>query len=269
MNAVSVAVISFRADSAEEDTAVSVEKVATSLAVLSIRAGSAEDTTVQAPITCSDTKQRFSADQMFDWKTKSQELSSASIACYNQLLPLFDRNFQIRCSYVERFGWAVLDLDACAEIVAHTAGDILSICSGKAHYETILRHLLAFQGRVIKCSDIEPQPDAFMEVVIKSCVETVKDDGDTSKTLFVSWPECIVDICEAMRARPSHSLFPFVVYIGEIACGGTGNDRFHEFLQRNYTRIKVVKIPNWGNFVFSDKVHIFKRKNEFEDLPED
>jgi hypothetical protein len=73
--------------------------------------------------------------------------------------------------------------------------------------------LLAIQGRVIKCSDIEPQPDAYMEVATKSCVEAVKHDGDPSETLFVSWPECIVDICEAMRTR--HSLFPFVVYIGE------------------------------------------------------
>jgi len=254
----SVAVLSIRSDSAEEDT-----PLVTEVAVLSIRSGSAEEDTM-----CSAMVQPFSAAQILAWEAEAKQLFSNSKACYDKLLPLFDRNFQIRQEYVRRFGWAVLDQNACAEIVKHTTGDIISICSGNAPYETYLRPLLAIDGRAIVCSDIESQPDAFMEVVTKSCVEAVEDDG-TSETLFVSWPEPTVDIRKALRARRSGTLFPIVAYIGEVAGGCTGNDRFHEFLQRNYTRIKVIKIPNWGDFVIRDRVQIFKRKNEFEDLPED
>lgn len=249
---------------------VPVEEIVTSVAVLSIRAGSAEeDTTCQEPITCSAMVQGFPADKILAWEAVAKQLFSNTIACYYELLPLFNRNFQIRQRYVDKFGWAVLDQNACAEIVKHTTGNFISVCSGNAPYEVLLRSLLAIDGRAIVCSDIEPQPNAFMEVATMSCVEAVMLYGDDSDTLFVSWPQEIVDMREALRARRSCTLFPFVAYIGEVAGGCTGNDRFHEFLQRNYTRIKVVKIPNWGDFEIRDRVQIFKRKNEFEDLPED
>ena len=202
---------------------------------------------------------RFSRAQIADWEGISMKMFEDAGKMFARYGPAFERgDFTARSHFVQKFGWAVPDLEACENIVSKTTGDIISIGCGLCVYEFGMLPFLAKQDRNIACTDIKHQPGTFMSMKRMPSLEAVKTLGSEPEveTCFFSWPTYNdPHTVRALKARSEP--FPYVVYIGEDD-GCTGDGELHEYLRTMYSCIEDIVIPNWMDI--HDSVRIFKRK---------
>jgi hypothetical protein len=194
-------------------------------------------------------------------KLSADSLFNQTKAHFSVLGPRFaSGDNDARSFYIKRFGWAVLDKEACEGIVTLTHGKVLSIGSGLGAWEACLQPMLADSNRSIICTDIKDQPTSFLPVEKMSCVDAVKRFGLEHETCFFSWPEYRnPHTAQALKSRPVP--FPYLVYIGEGMDGCTGDDALHEYLDEMYLCIENISIPQWsGPMGLHDWVQIFKKK---------
>lgn len=77
------------------------------------------------------------------------------------------------------------------------------------------------------------------------------------RTLFLSWPDYNTSF--ASRCL-EHYRGDTVVYIGEGWGGCTGDDAFHQMLERDWTEAKEIRIPQWDGL--HDSFVVYKRGKE-------
>lgn len=77
----------------------------------------------------------------------------------------------------------------------------------------------------------------------------------TKRTLFLCWPPYASDFADrCLRSyRGQH-----VIYVGEGFDGCTGDDRFHWRLEREWSLIREVDIPQWWGI--HDRMYVYRRK---------
>lgn len=75
------------------------------------------------------------------------------------------------------------------------------------------------------------------------------------RTLFLCWPPYRSGMAMACLKDYEGGT---VIYVGEGDGGCTGDDRFHEALERNWECIRMVDIPQW--FGMHDQMYVYKRR---------
>jgi len=161
-------------------------------------------------------------------------------------LPSFYNDMR-RIEAVKKYSWAVPTIGALRAITAYDP--IVEMGAGTGYWAYLLQHI----GCNIIAYDKNP-PDQFHSLsdlnpwhgnityteVKKGTPEILTSHSD--RTLFLCWPPYDNSMaCQCLHYWEGE----YLVYIGEDCGGVTGNDEFYETLDKKFSLIKVVDIPQW------------------------
>lgn len=158
--------------------------------------------------------------------------------------------FGKRGDLVETYSWAIPNDDAI-EYIADLS-PIVEIGAGNGYWSWLLRD----EGAKVHAVDISPAEETWTEV----------EQGDTSTldrlrgdyTLLLCWPPYGEPMARDALEAHAESGGTDVVYVGEGAGGCTGDDVFHEELERRYALMERIDIPSYVGI--HDSVMHYKRK---------
>lgn len=156
----------------------------------------------------------------------------------------------LRNILVKKYAWAIPNAEAIEAIAKYSP--IIEMGAGTGYWAS----LIAQAGANILCYDREPykseQTDGRHHLVSKGEPDIIKNHPGW--TLMLCWPpysepfarDCLV-----------HYKGDIVIYIGEGSGGCTGDDDFHELLNKDFTEIESIKIPRWWGI--NDRLEVYKR----------
>lgn len=161
-----------------------------------------------------------------------------------------------RHPFVKKFAWAIPDLAALKMIARYSP--IIEVGSGTGYWAYELRKL----GASVIATDLrEPKNDDEYQTVsawtrVASPIPAAAaarafDD----RALMLVWPSYSENwAAEALRYYRGDT----VIYVGEGPGGCTGDNDFHDQLDREWFEIERMTIPQWGGI--NDRLEIFRRK---------
>lgn len=157
--------------------------------------------------------------------------------------------------FVDRYAWAVPN-EAALETLSKL-GPIVEIGAGTGYWASLLQA----RGVDIKPFDRYP-PDKYpnhyhsQRHVWTHVLRGGPEKAATypERTLLICWPPLNAPVAyEALSNYRGRT----VVYIGEFG-GCTGDRKFHAALDRDFTQIETVNLPNWPNI--HDRLMVWRRK---------
>ena len=163
--------------------------------------------------------------------------------------------FKERNHLVRKYAWAVPSDEALELIKKHSPEGLVEIGAGTGYWA----HLLEKIDVDVSAFDIAPG-DNFHAKGLWTHVEEGTHEVLTSfkkETLFLCWPP--YDEPMAYDCLKSYQGEKFI-YVGELAGGCTGCDRFSNLLNEEWDLIEQLEIPNW--FFVHDRLFVFKRKDK-------
>ena len=165
-----------------------------------------------------------------------------------------------RGALVKEFACAVPNPEAITAICDAATSGIVSIGAGGGYWE----YLLSRQGLAAVAFDIvlAGEPDSLA----KRCWFPVQKGDERS---VFGYPEHSLFLCWPLEATPvaANALSIYegdqVIYVGEDRGGWTADDCFFDLLDKEWTCVQGVNIPNWPPGVrdTSDRVWIYRRKH--------
>jgi len=170
-----------------------------------------------------------------------------------QLLDLPGRRREL----VDRFAWAIPSGGGLDAVARH--GPIVEGGAGRGYWAGLLRA----RGVDIVAYDRAPpgspnvyhpgRGGAWTGVAVGTSIEAVRRHPD--RTLFLCWPPHDDDAAGhgALRAYRGEVL----VYVGEGRDGASGTVRFQRELERNWSVIDIVGVPQWPGL--GDRLVVYRR----------
>lgn len=161
-----------------------------------------------------------------------------------------------------RYGWAVPDERALAAIQLASPNGVVEVGAGRGYWAA----LLARRGVDVVAYDLHPprgrrarrngyfrQPGLYFPVRRGDARWSAKRHPD--RTLLLVWPPYTEPVAsDALRAYRGRT----VAYLGEGPGGCTGDDVFHDRLDREWEETSAVDIPSWWGI--NDRLYLFRRK---------
>jgi hypothetical protein len=159
------------------------------------------------------------------------------------------RGYDSRDHLVQYYSWAIPNraaLNALSKI-----SPIIEIGAGLGYWA----YLLNKRKIKIKCFDNFSWPikgSKWFPIEKGTYTALTKSKA---KTLFLCWPPYKNSVAyKCLKTFKGD----FVAYIGEGHGGCTGDDGFHEELEKSWKTMKVVHIPQWSGI--HDRLEIYKRR---------
>lgn len=161
--------------------------------------------------------------------------------------------WQKRGELTALYSWSVPDPPSVQFVVDHARGKILDPIAGTGYWAYLLEQMGV---RVGAYDTIPPTPSSeenrwhrfasvFRTVLRADAVDVVAAMSavDSSFTLFLSWPPYDTPLAhDTLRAYRGDRL----IYIGEGAGGCTGDDGFHQLLEKEWDEVDRHLIAQWG-----------------------
>lgn len=152
------------------------------------------------------------------------------------------RRHAARKTNAQRYAWAVPTDDALAAIARH--GPLVEIGAGTGYWAA----LLARRGVDVVAYDAAPPPAANHWHPGAACWVAVEQGGPEKvdlhpdRALFLCWPPYADPMAaDALRRYAGRT----VIYVGEGGGGCTGDEAFHDQLERDFEEVELVAIPQW------------------------
>ena len=163
-----------------------------------------------------------------------------------------------RHAFIDQYSFAVPSREALAAIARFSP--LIEIGAGTGYWAKLLRKagadVLAFDLAPPALGSSNPHGWTWTHTeVLPGGTEKLLEHPD--RTLFLCWPP----YASAMAAR-CLELYQgeHLVYIGEGVSGCTGDDRFHELLERAWVCIETVDIPHWPSV--HDQLEVYQRNEK-------
>lgn len=170
-------------------------------------------------------------------------------------------SFKLRDAYLSKFGFAVLTRGAVKALQPY--GPMVEVGAGSGYWA----HELKQAGVDIVAT--EPFPGQrgryrvtpwtlYTDMEKLTALEAVKKYS--MRTLLTVWPDYDNPwVPEMLKAYAG----PCVIYVGESPGGCTGNDEFHDYLERAFKKVKGISIPKFPGI--HDWITIWKRRDKILD----
>lgn len=163
--------------------------------------------------------------------------------------------YEARGPLVLKYSWAIPN-DEAIEVVRRYS-PIVEVGAGTGYWAS----LIAAAGADIRAFDSSPPRFSKNHFYHDTTWFHVERGHATvaarfpHRTLFLCWPPYDTGMAAAtLRAyRGKH-----VIYIGESWGGCTGNDEFHDMLERDFWKVEHVDIPQW--FGIRDFLGVYRRR---------
>lgn len=160
--------------------------------------------------------------------------------------------FTIRFELVKQYAFAI----PCEEalVALSELGPIIEMGAGTGYWTYLLRK----RGVDIQAYDKHVGDSNHYKFakkwtgVLKGRPGKLKKRGN--RTLFLCWPDYNTDFASNCLKRYTGET---VAYIGEGGYGCTGDEAFHAALNRDWTEVKEVRIPQWEGI--HDSLYIYRR----------
>lgn len=161
--------------------------------------------------------------------------------------------FKVRHDMCREYAFAIPTKEALKEISKYSP--IVEIGAGSGYWASLLKK----NGAEILAYDKYHKDNKYN--FTKKYTEVLQSDEkilktlDPSYNLLLCWPNYDNDF-----AYKSLKLFKGVIliYIGEPEGGCTGDEKFHNLLQKDWSLIQNISIPQWDGI--HDQINIYKRK---------
>ena len=153
--------------------------------------------------------------------------------------------WRTRDDCVAKYSWAVPNQQAVVCLRDHSP--VLELGAGTGYWAS----LVGQAGGYVRCYDKNPAGTWWP--VLKGRARKARKFSD--HTLFLCWPPYQCSLAyDALTAYTGDTF----IYVGEGWGGCTGDDRFHELLETNWSETRTVFIPQW--FGIHDRMVVFCRK---------
>jgi hypothetical protein len=176
---------------------------------------------------------------------------------------VFD-NYALRSEHIRRYGFAVITEKVIAELAAHlNERPLLEVGAGSGYWAYELARngvdVIATDPGIGRYGMGWKEPGApqrwkhhFCEIEKLTGIEAVAKYPDR-QLLFV-WPDYS---CAWPAETLQAYLGDLVFYAGEGEGGCTGDDRFHDLLDKDFALIDTIAIPQWSGI--HDELHVYRR----------
>lgn len=183
---------------------------------------------------------------------------------YNPYLDAFDQINsspvwsvrQPRLVLTDKYSWSVPNEAALNKIASF--GPVVEVGAGTGYWSALLRlrgvDVVAYDAHPIESgtSSFHPRAEQSWTNIAQGSETSAARHGD--RTLFLSWPPG----GEPMAANTLSSFTgKRLAYVGEGRGGVTGDARFHDLLDTQWSLVDTVEIPQWKGR--SDALHIYER----------
>lgn len=167
--------------------------------------------------------------------------------------------FRARHELVVKYAWAIPTAEAIDKIVEHSPHGVVEIGAGGGYWAMFLR------ARGVHVMAYDHEPDAHLQVAKIGGWSPVAAGGPAKAAL---WPQHSLFLCwppyddpmafDALCAYSGDTL----LYIGEDSGGCTGDEKFHELLESEWTELEdeSVWLPQWPGI--HDLLWVYKRKEK-------
>jgi hypothetical protein len=165
----------------------------------------------------------------------------------------YTRNMGLRFRLNQRYSWAVPTPVVTAQIKEFTPQGICEIGAGSGYWLGLLKDMgIDTVGYDDQSSHLEDRHRGRWHPLIKGGAE--KAGHHKNKALFLCWPPYNTPMAhEALKAYRGDRL----VYIGEGYGGCTGDDDFHDLLEKEWEVEYYPVIPQWPGI--HDSLHLCRR----------
>lgn len=173
----------------------------------------------------------------------------------------FDRQDKFRTEY----GWSVPTRRAIEHIQKFVGNDmILEVGAGKGLWAKLMQDL----GMHVTPTDLSHTDNKYIkgdphtEVQMMDAVDAVNKFGDHS-VLMLNWPPYNDPMAaQALKAFRGNKL----IYVGEGWGGCTGDDCFHNIIEKEWQLVeeREIDIPQW--YGIHDWLHLYRRKSVSEPI---
>ena len=155
----------------------------------------------------------------------------------------------LRETLVARFAWAIPNEEALAAIEKAAKGRaVVEMGAGKGYWAKLLQD----RGLTVLPFDKKKQPDAWTTVK-KGTPKILTRHSD--KVLFLCWPSYDDPMAhDCLKYWKGDTL----IYVGEGNGGCTADDAFHASLDKYFTRLRSVGIPQFPGI--HDNLTVYQRK---------
>lgn len=149
-----------------------------------------------------------------------------------------------RGKLVREYSWAIPNDKAIETIVKYSP--VVEIGAGTGYWASLIEKaggkIIAFDKN--PAGDENPFGHETLYYPVQKADYHIADKYP-SHTLMLCWPPYRTKV--ASGALNAHRLNggTRIIYIGEGYCGCTGDDKFHELLEKYYEEIEEVEIPTW------------------------
>lgn len=145
------------------------------------------------------------------------------------------RRSRARRHATRRYAWAVPSEGALARIAER--GPIVEVGAGRGYWAALLR----LRGVDVVATDAHWYPPTWTDVAIMDAAEAAAAHPD--RALLLIWPPYNQDTAHRALCAYRGST---VIYIGEGYGGCTGDDAFHEALEREWRAVDGCSVPQWS-----------------------
>jgi hypothetical protein len=161
--------------------------------------------------------------------------------------------FEVRHALVQKYAFAVPCDEALDALAA--LGPIVEMGAGSGYWAYLLRK----RGVDIQAYDKHPGTNNHYKFthrwtgVVHGLPGKLKKRAD--RALFLCWPNYNSSFAsDCLRYYTGNS----VAYIGEGGYGCTGDEAFHAALDRDWSEVKEVRLPQWEGI--HDALYIYRRQ---------
>jgi hypothetical protein len=165
--------------------------------------------------------------------------------------------YQKRRFFTNLLAWAVPSPEAIAAIQQFVGSTpILEIGSGRG----LWAHLLQLNQVPMIPTDQTPRQMTFTRIEAIEATAAVEKYLQPGGCLMTCWPDSGHSYAtEAVKRGLDKGLLDKVIYIGEPEGGCTGDDEFHEIMEKQFTLVQQVKIPQWWGI--HDDLRLYQRRS--------
>ena len=168
----------------------------------------------------------------------------------------FGENFrEFRRSYVIKYAWAIPTEEAIRAIAKFSNNKIVEIGAGTGYWAWLLQQVGVTVHAYDKYLENNPYKHEHTYTELKKGGHNTLRKYNHEWTLFLCWPPFDDPMASRCLRRFTGRKF---IYIGESEYGCTGDNRFHEALDKWWNRIDEINIPQWNGI--HDYVQMYERK---------
>lgn len=169
----------------------------------------------------------------------------------------FHQEWSRRDAFVKTYSWAVPSPEAITAIAEFVGSSrVVEMNSGRG----LWAHLLQHAGVNIIATDINSSLSTltFTQVQPVEATAAIQQYLEPNGVIMTCWPDyCMSYATDALKWALENSRVTKVIYIGEWG-GCTGDDELHEILEREFTQVARIDIPQW--YGIHDSLYLFQKK---------